>query len=125
VLALQRMRQDWVPRIIASAFSVLLLAAVSGVVALVLAYLTVYGLSPWGLTEYTRVVGRVFAPTVVFAFALKSLLFALAVAVIPLASALQAVPAKATQIGSVAPGTVRLFLALLLIEAASLTIKYI
>jgi phospholipid/cholesterol/gamma-HCH transport system permease protein len=124
VLALQRMRQDWVPRIIANAFSVLLLGAVSGVLALVLAYLTVYGLSPWGLPEYTRVVGRVFAPSVAWAFAFKTLLFGLAVAVVPLASVLVADPAKHS-VGAVPRGTVRLFLVLLLIEATSLSIKYI
>jgi phospholipid/cholesterol/gamma-HCH transport system permease protein len=123
--ALQKMRRDWVPRMLASAFSVLLLAGVSGVVALVLAYLTVYGFSPWGLPEYTRVVGRVFAPVVVLAFVLKTVLFAVAVAVIPLASALQAEPGKGPQPGGVSQGTVRLFLVLVLIEAASLTIKYI
>lgn len=125
VQALQRMRRDWVPRIIAVAFSVLLLAALSGVVALVLAYVTVYGFSPWGLTEYTRVVGRVFSPAVALAFSVKTLLFSLAVAVIPLASALQGARTRRSQVGPVSQGTVRLFLVLLLIEAASLTIKYI
>jgi phospholipid/cholesterol/gamma-HCH transport system permease protein len=124
-VALQKMRREWVPRMIAGAFSVLLLAGVSGVVALVLAYLTVYGFSPWGLPEYTRVVGRVFAPVVVLAFVLKTVLFAVAVAVIPLASALQAAPAMGPGDGSVSQGTVRLFLVLVLIEAASLSIKYI
>lgn len=125
LLALQRMRHDWVPRIIAVAFSVVMLATVSGVVALVLAYFTVYGLSPWGLAEYTRVVGRVFAPSVAFVFAAKTVLFGLAVAVVPLASALQSPTTGALPDGPVPQGTVRLFLVLLLIEAASLAIKYI
>lgn len=125
LLALQRMRHEWVPRIIAVAFSVVMLATVSGVVALVLAYFTVYGLSPWGLAEYTRVVGRVFAPSVAFVFSAKTLLFGLAVAVIPLASALQTPAQQSSPDGPVPQGTVRLFLVLLLIEAASLAIKYI
>ena len=54
----------WCRRWSRNAFSVLSLAMVSSVIVLVLAYLNVYGLSPWGLPDYTRTVGRVFDPTV-------------------------------------------------------------
>ncbi len=111
---------------IAGGFSVLMLTAVSSVLALVLAYLVVYGLSPWGFDGYTRMVGRVFSPAITFGFLLKSVLFALAVAVVPTASALQPQrPAKVAQAMPVSVGTVRLFMALLLIEGASLIVKYI
>jgi len=122
---LQHMRHDWVPQILATAFSVVTLALMSGVISLVLAYLAVYGLSPWGFVEYTRVVGRVLAPPVALAFAMKTFLFSLAVAVIPLASALQERKATAMGTAAVAPGTVRLFVVLLVIEGVSLAIKYI
>ena len=69
-----------------NAFAVLTLAMVSSVLVLVLAYLNVYGLSPWGLDDYTRTVGRVFEPTVTIGFALKTVLFGFAVAVIPAAA---------------------------------------
>ncbi len=115
------LRDAVVPRVIATAFSVFTLAAVSGVVALVLAYLNVYGLSPWGFSSYTRMVGRVFEPAVSLGFVLKIVLFGLAVAVIPIASALQARSEPAAPPN----GTVRLFVVLVLIEGASLALKYV
>jgi len=107
----------------ASAFSVLTLAMVSSVIALVLAYLTVYGFSLWGLPGYTRTVGHVFDLAVTLGFALKTVLFSLAVAVVPMAANLDARPIASAD--AVQPGAVRLFLVLLLIEAASLVVKYI
>ncbi|MCK5715432.1 MAG: ABC transporter permease, partial [Nitrosomonadaceae bacterium] len=58
------MHTDIVPRVIAMAFAVVTLAAVSSLVALMMAYVVVYGFSPWGFAEYTRMVGRVFDPGV-------------------------------------------------------------
>jgi phospholipid/cholesterol/gamma-HCH transport system permease protein len=87
---LRRLRRDLVPQVLANAFSVLSLAMVSSIVVLVLAYLNVYGLSPWGLGDYTRTVGRVFDPVVTLGFVFKTVLFGLAVAVIPSASILDA-----------------------------------
>jgi phospholipid/cholesterol/gamma-HCH transport system permease protein len=123
-LNLTRLRLELVPRVLASSFSVLALAMVSSVIALVLAYLMVYGLTPWGLPGYTRTVGQVFDLTVTLGFLLKTLFFGLAVAVVPLAASLEAPHPSLTQ-DSVQPGAVRLFLVLLLIEAASLAVKYI
>jgi len=122
---LDAMRREFVPRMMATAFSVLTLAGVSSVVALVLAYTAVYGVSPWGLGEYTRVVGHVFSPAVALVFVLKTLLFSLAVAVIPIASAIQASGEPAGGSMPVPQGTVRLFLVLVLVEGGSLAIKYI
>lgn len=116
---------EHVPRMIAIAFSVATLAAVSSVVALVLAYLVVYGLSPWGLAEYTHMVGRVFDPVVTVTFVLKTVWFSLAVAVIPLVSTLQTQHETARESNTVPQGTVRLFLVLVLIEGVSLAAKYI
>lgn len=118
----QRMRDQVVPRVIASAFSVITLASVSSVVALILAYMNVYGLSPWGFDSYTRMVGRVFEPSVSVNFVLKVLLFGLAVAVIPVATVLQA----QREPGATAPNaTVRLFVILVVIEGLSLALKYV
>ncbi len=120
---LQRLREGLLAQVTGNAFSVLALAVVSSIVALLLAYALVYGLSPWGLPSYTRTVGRVFEPMVAFGFAFKTVLFALAVAVVPAAASLEP-RAPASDASTVQPGAVRLFLVLLLIEAASLTLRY-
>lgn len=81
------LRTEMLPRALAGVVSVLLLAALSCVVALVLTYLNVYGFSHWALPAYTRAVGQVFTPAVTLIFALKTLFFSLAVAIVPLAAA--------------------------------------
>jgi phospholipid/cholesterol/gamma-HCH transport system permease protein len=123
--ALRLMRRNLVPQVIANAFAVLSLAMVSSTIVLVLAYLNVYGLSPWGLQDYTRTVGRVFDPIVTVGFALKTVLFGIAVAVIPTAAIvdLQRHPRRVAS--TVQPGALRLLFVLLLIEAGSLAVKYI
>lgn len=123
-LSLERLRLELVPRVLASAFSVLTLAMVSSVIALVLAYMVVYGLSPWGLPGYTRTVGQVFDLSVTLGFALKTFFFSLAVAVVPMAASLE-MAAQRLEMSSLQPGAVRLFLVLFWIEASSLAIKYI
>jgi phospholipid/cholesterol/gamma-HCH transport system permease protein len=122
---LRRVRRDLVPQVIANAFSVLSLAMVSSVIVLVLAYLNVYGLSPWGLSDYTRTVGRVFDPTVTLGFIFKTVLFGLAVAVIPSAAILDMLRRRRRHRSNVQPGALRLLFVLLLIEASSLAVKYI
>ena len=67
-------------------FSVLLLAALSCVLALLLTYLNVYGFSPWALADYNRSVGSVFSPAVSLIFGLKTVFFSLAVAFVPMAA---------------------------------------
>jgi len=123
--ALRRLRRDLVPQLFANAFSVLSLAMVSSTIVLVLAYLNVYGLSPWGLPDYTRTVGRVFDPIVTTGFVLKTVLFGLAVAVIPTAAILELQRYPRRLASSVQPGALRLLFVLLLIEGSSLAIKYI
>jgi phospholipid/cholesterol/gamma-HCH transport system permease protein len=122
---LRRLRRDLVPQVIANAFAVLSLAIVSSVIVLVLAYLNVYGFSPWGLADYTRTVGRVFDPTVTVGFVFKTVLFGLAVAVIPSAAILELLRRAARHRSNVQPGALRLLFVLLLIEASSLALKYI
>ncbi|MEZ5646473.1 MAG: ABC transporter permease [Burkholderiaceae bacterium] len=83
------LRTEMLPRALGASLSVVLLAGVSGVISLLLTYLNVYGLSPWGLPEYTRGVGSVFTPAVSLIFALKTLFFSLAVAIVPFAASAQ------------------------------------
>lgn len=117
-------RERLMPRALGAMFSVLLLAALSCVVALVLTYLTVYGFSPWGLPGYTRSVGGVFTPAVTLIFSLKTLLMSLAVAIVPMAGCAQRDAqggfARRSDIGEFA----RLFSVVLLIEVASLVGNY-
>src|SRR5450830_1710554 len=58
----QELHTEFFPRVAAGIFAVWMLAAVSCVLALILAYLSLYGFKPWALTGYTRVVGQVFNP---------------------------------------------------------------
>ena len=115
---------ELLPRALASMFSVLMLAALSCVIALVLTYLTVYGFSLWGLPGYTRSVGQVFTPAVTLIFTLKTLFFSLAVAVVPLAGSAQqdaqGLYAQRSDISEFA----RLFSVVLLIEIMSLVGNY-
>ena len=122
-LGLERLRTELTPRALADAFSVLALAMISSAIALVLTYLMVYGLSPWGLAGFTRTVGQVFDLTVSLSFILKAFFFSMAVAVVPMAASLEDAPTSAQS--GIQPGAVRLFLVLLMLEAASLVVKYI
>lgn len=118
------LRAELLPRALATMFSMLLLAAISCVVALVLAYLTVYGFSPWGLPAYTRSVGSVFTPAVTLIFTLKTFFFSLAVAVVPLAAAGQRDADGRYGRRSDISEFARLFSVLLLIEVISLLGNY-
>jgi len=117
------LRHEVLPRAVAGMFTVALLAVLAGVVALVLAYLATYGFTTWALASYTRTVGRVFAPTMVVVFLLKTFMFALAVVLVPLGSALY--DATRSRISAEVRGLVRLFALLLLIEATSLVGSYV
>jgi phospholipid/cholesterol/gamma-HCH transport system permease protein len=123
--ALRRLRRDLVPQLLANTFSVLSLAMVSITIVLVLAYLNVYGLLPWGVSDYTRTVGRVFTPAVTIGFVLKTVFFGLAVALIPTAAILELQRYPRRVHFTVQPGALRLLFVLLVIEAASLALKYI
>jgi phospholipid/cholesterol/gamma-HCH transport system permease protein len=116
------LRHEVLPRAVAGMFTVALLAVLAGVVALVLAYLATYGFTTWALASYTRTVGRVFAQGTVLVFVLKTLMFALAVVLVPLGSALY--DDTRSRISAEVRGLVRLFALLLLIEAMSLAANY-
>lgn len=122
-LDLTQLRCVLLPRVLANGFSVLTLAMFSCVITLVLAYLVVYGLSPWGLAGFSRTVGQVFDLTVSLGFMIKVLLFSMAVAIVPLAAGLQAGWRSSSD--TIQPGAVRLFVVLLIIEAALLVTNYI
>lgn len=112
------------PRALAGLHSVVLLASLSGVVALLLSYLMVYGASPWGFAAYTRDVGAVFTPVVSLIFAFKTFFFSLAVAVVPLAGAAEPDTEGRFTRRSDMSEFARLFSVLLLVEIASLAGNY-
>lgn len=125
----QLLREEAMPRVVAGVFASVLLAALSCVVALVLAYLTVYGFTLSALPGYTRLFGQVFNPAVTLIFALKTLFFSLAIALMPVASALHdrgegkgrgAGPRHGAELRALA----RMFGVILLIEIVSLVGNY-
>ena len=121
------LRHELLPRVVAGMFAVLLLAAVSCVIAMVLAYFAVYGFSVGGLKGFTRTLGQIFEPGVAMILALKTLFFSLAVALIPVAAFLRG-PQSAVAPGARASreldSLVRLFTAILVIEVVSLVGNY-
>src|SRR3989344_2863192 len=116
-------RIELLPRVIAGVFACITLAALSCVVALVLAYLGVYGFNLAGLPSYTRMFGQVFTPSVTMVFALKTVFISLAVALIPMAAGLYDTGDR-TQPDSELGGLARMFAVLLMIEVASLMGNY-
>jgi phospholipid/cholesterol/gamma-HCH transport system permease protein len=112
------------PRALAGVFATITLAALSCVVALVLAYFAVYGWTLAGAAAYTHVFGHVFNPAVSLVFVLKTLFFSLAVSIIPMASGLYDVEGDGSRESAALQGLVRMFAVLLVLEAASLAGNY-
>ena len=98
--------------------------AVSCGVTLVLAYLSVYGPTLAGFAAYTHTVGQVFNPAVSLVFGLKIVGSAITVALVPVASVLDAAPRVRADTSIELQGLVRMFFVILLIEAASLVGNY-
>jgi phospholipid/cholesterol/gamma-HCH transport system permease protein len=120
---LEPLAEEALPRVLAGIHASITLAALSCVVALVLAYVAVYGLNLAALPAYTRLFGQVFDPTVTLIFLLKTVFFGLAVAVMPVVSALVdrlEQPGRGGDMNVLA----RMFLALLLIEVLCLVGNY-
>ena len=118
------LQREVLPRAAGALVSVLLLAAVACLVASVLAYMSLYGFTMRAFPGYTRTFGHVFNPAVSTIFALKSTFFGLAVALIPLASVLHEHAPARLRTSPELRSLVRLFVVLLLIEAASLVGNY-
>lgn len=122
------LRREFFPRVVSGIFAVWMLAAVSCVMSLVLAYLTIYGFTPWALQGYTRVVGQIFNPAVALILVLKIVFFSFAVGLIPLASSFYD-DQKDTRLQRLLAAhglseMLRLFSVILLIEIASLMGNY-
>ena len=119
------LENELVPRIAGAALSVASLTTLSCAVAVWLAYVATYGFSDAGLPEFERVVADVFDGQVLTGFLLKCLLFGLAVALIPVATGLEAERGDMRSApNAVLGGLVKLFFVIGVIEVLSLMGKY-
>jgi phospholipid/cholesterol/gamma-HCH transport system permease protein len=112
------------PRIVAGVFATLMLVAVSSVVTLLLAYVSVYGFIAGGFDNYTHTVGRVFDASVALIFVLKAFFLSVAVSVLPIASVLYDGPRVRTRTSAEIQSLLRVFSMILLVEGASLVGNY-
>lgn len=119
------MQFEFLPRLIGGVISVVALASLAGLVALLLAYLSIYGLSMAGFEAFTRTVAKIFDFRIVAGLAMKCALFGLAVTLIPVTAGLET-PKKLFMVPvSVLRGMMRVFFAIVAIEVMSLALKYI
>lgn len=73
------------PRVLAGVFAVVLLAALSAFMSLVMTYISLYGFTAWGFAPYTRAVGQIFTPAATLILGMKAFFFSLVVSMLPLA----------------------------------------
>jgi phospholipid/cholesterol/gamma-HCH transport system permease protein len=118
------MRFEFVPRLVGCVVSVISLTVLSCALALLIAYLGVYGFFLWGVPDFTRSVGNVFNAQITIGLALKCLFFGVAVGVIPMGEALAGAREAHVAPITVLRGMMRLFFVLFLIEVGSLAFKY-
>ncbi len=119
------MRFEFMPRVIGGTISVLALTALASLMALVLGYVTVYGLQGSSLPDFGRVMGKVFTIPILLGLWVKCLAFGVAVTVIPIVAGLDAPQKLFFAPIAVLRGMVRLFFVLMLIEVAALALTYI
>ncbi|MFN7572061.1 MAG: ABC transporter permease [Betaproteobacteria bacterium] len=117
---LGRLQVEVLPRALVCVYAVVLLALASWVVVGVLAYFAVHGYTAGGLAGFVRTVGQTVTPTSGLIFAVKTLLFGFAVALLPLAAA----AGVGADRGFEARGLLRVFMLLLLVQAAALLGNY-
>ena len=128
--ALAGMQREVPPRLVASFFAGITLAALSSVVVLIVTYFASYGFTVSGLPNFTRLFGQVFSPAVSVLFVMKIAFFCLTVSLVPMASALvgmrgtSAMHNTTVRTSAELRGLVRMFSLILLIEIASLAGNY-
>lgn len=124
----EQVQQLVLPRLVSGLFASALLAALSSVIALVVAYCVRYGFSTSGLFTYTRLFGQVFNATVILILVAKLVLLSLTVTLIPLASALidrqRHQAAAPVRTSAEMRALVRMAVVVLAIEIASLVGNY-
>lgn len=119
------MQFEFLPRLIGGVVSVIVLAGMAGLLALLLAYLSTYGLTMAGFDPFTRTIAKIFDFGIVAGLLAKCALFGLAVTLIPVTAGLET-PKKLFMVPvSVLRGMMRVFFAIVAIEVVSLALKYI
>lgn len=127
IQGLRQMQTEVLPRVVAGMVAGITLAAQSCIVALVMAYVTAYGFNSAGLAAYTRMFGQVLTPAVALIFVVKTLLFCLAVSLVPMVSVLQEARQNRTHHLSSSvemQAMVRMFMVILTVEVTSLVGNY-
>ena len=118
------LRIEVLPRVASGVFAVFALATLSAVTAQALTYLSLYGLTTAALGGFTRAVGQVFSPAVSLIFGLKTLFFALVVALVPAEAALRERALPRARAAAELGDAVRMLALILLIEIAALLGNY-
>jgi phospholipid/cholesterol/gamma-HCH transport system permease protein len=119
------LNSELVPRIVAAAASVFTLTTLACALAVGITYTVFFGFSDAGFEIFTRVVANVFDEGILAGFLTKCMLFGLAVALIPLATGLEAEPGQVRSVPfTVLAGLVKLFFVIGLIAVLSLVVKY-
>jgi phospholipid/cholesterol/gamma-HCH transport system permease protein len=120
------LHRELVPRIAGAALSVASLTTLSCALATWLGYVAMYGFSSVGEDEFSLVVANVFGPQILIGLVLKCIVFGMAVALIPVATGLEA---ERDDLGSapsaVLGGLMKLFFVIGVIQILSLVYKYI
>src|SRR3569623_1493669 len=113
------------PRLIGGVVSVVTLAGLAGLLALLMGYLAIYGMNVAGFDPYTRTIAKIFDFRIMAGLIAKCALFGLAVTLIPVTAGLET-PKKLFMVPvSVLRGMMRVFFAIVAIEVVSLALKYI
>lgn len=119
------MQFEFLPRLIGGVISVTTLAGLAGLLALLLAFLSIYGTTMAGFEPFTQTIAKVFNFRIVVGLIVKCGLFGLAVTLIPVTAGLET-PKKLFMVPvSVLRGMMRVFFAIVAIEVVSLALKYI
>ncbi len=119
------MQFEFLPRLIGGVISAVTLAGLAGLVALLLAYLSIYGINMAGFEPFTQTIAKIFNLQIVVGLIFKCGLFGLAVTLIPVTAGLET-PKKLFMVPvSVLRGMMRVFFAIVAIEVVSLALKYI
>lgn len=117
---------ELVPRIAGAALSLFSLTSLSVALAMYLAYTSFFGGSNFGGVLFGRVVANIFDFPVLIGLLLRILVFGLAVALIPLATGLEAERGRLDTVPAVVlAGQMKMFLVIALMEVLSLMVKYV
>ena len=119
------MQFEFMPRLVGGVVSVVTLAGLAGLLALIVGYLAIYGVNTAGFEPYTRTVSNIINFNIMAGLIAKCALFGLAVTLIPVTAGLET-PKKLFMVPvSVLRGMMRVFFAIVTIEVVSLALKYI